>query len=224
MIRSRNGVMLSKLKPEEHTRDSILHSIHGNSIPDHCKNRADNVVFVDLSSLDCTKLYEIKPDLYKYSGDIKINAVNVRDKPACTNRGGGSTWSQSGSTSGTSSSGSSSSLTFYFYTNEKTASKIKYSGYIASNNRILLTTLKPEYNYRNEILKVLYGGIYDQTQYATSADWCVKIDGTKLYANKLKKRQNDEVYEYYDSISVNSADVRDKPRCTMGGHSSNGSR
>lgn len=207
-IRSYNGVMLSDLKPEDHTRDDILHSIHGNVIPAQFKNRADNVVCVDYSTLDSSKLKQMKPNLYKYSGDIKITTSNVRDKPACTK--------QSGSTSASSSSGFSgqSTRTLYFYTNKNTADQIKSLRNIPG--KITLTTMKPENYSRDEILNAIYGASFDRYKYATSADWCVKIDGTKLLANKLKKRHN-EVYEYSDSIAVTTSDVMDKPKCTKAG-------
>lgn len=209
-IRSYNGVMLSDLKPEDHTRDDILHSIHGNVIPVQFKNRADNVVYIDYSSLDSSKLKLMKPNLYKYSGDIKIATSNVRDKPACTK--------QRGSTSGSSSSGFSgqSTQTLYFYTNKNTADQIKSSRNIPGTNVILLTTMKPENYTRDEILNAIYGASFDRYKYANAADWCVRIDGTKLLANKLKKRQN-EVYEYSDSIAVSTSDVMDKPKCTKAG-------
>lgn len=208
VIRSHNGVMLSTLKPEDHTRDDILRSINGNSYPSQFKNRADNVVYIDYSSLDSSKLNPMKPNLYKYSGDIKITISNVRDKPACTK--------QNVSSGGSSSSGSQSSQTFYFYTSTNTAAQIKSSRNIPGTGVILLTTMKPENCTRDEILNAIYGAGFDRFKYATSADWCVKIDGTKLIANKLKKRHN-EVYEYSDSIAVSTSDVMDKPKCTKAG-------
>lgn len=204
--------MLSTLKPEDHTRSDILQSINGNSYPSHFKNRADNIVFVYGSTLDHKKLHQINSCLYKYSGDIKIKASNVRDKPVCTNHGRNHC-TQSGSTSGSGSSdlSSQSTQTLYYYTDMKKASQIKSVGYIAFSNNVL-TTLKPENNYQHKILKAIYGGHFDRT----GADCCVKIDRKRLSAKKLKRKHNEfEVYEYSDSIDVNACDVIEKPQWLM---------
>lgn len=227
VLRSNNGVMLSTLKPEDYTRDDILRSIHGSSIPPKFRNRADNVVFVNVTALDASNLRQVSASLYKYSGDIKISASDVKDKPACTNRGGGS-WGQSNQPTNGSTSGSSGSnnvpQTFYYYSNQITASQAKSLGYIPSSGSTSLTTLKPGNNFRSDILKAVYGRNYDRTEYATCADWCIKIDGSKLHSNKLKRKHN-EVYEfeYPDHINVNSSDVMDKPKCNKGGMNPGGS-
>lgn len=83
IIRSKNAVKLSTLQPEDHTRDAILRSIYGNTIPSERKNRADNVVFVSESVLDTSMLHEITPALFGYSDEIRVSANDVSDKPAC---------------------------------------------------------------------------------------------------------------------------------------------
>lgn len=212
LIRSQNGVMLSTLNPEDHSRRDILHNIHGNSYPSDFKNRADNVVFVNGSTLDHKKLHQINSQLYKYSGDIRIKTSNVRDKPACTNHGRNN-YTHSASTSGCGSFGlrNQNAQTLYYYTDMKNASQIKSVGYIAFNKNVL-TTLKPENHYQHDILKAIYGGHFDLTK----AYCCIKIDRNKLSAKKLKRKHNEvEVYEYSESIDVNPCDVIEIPRRIM---------
>lgn len=209
VLRSQNGVKLSTLKPEDHTRDDILHSIYGKTIPLECKNRADYVVLVSESTLDPSKLFEITPNLYQYAVDIKISPHDVRDKPKYVNQrsnGSSSGWSRSSGTPNY----------LYYYTNQNAAYLIMSSGDIPYNNAIFLTTMKPEDYYRDEILKIIYGNNYDRRQYASSADWCIKIDSAELDPNKLTKN-HDKVFKYAGSIQVDASDVMDKPACTKGG-------
>lgn len=219
VIRSQNGVKLSTLKPEDHSRDDILRSVYGNTIPTKFKNRADNVVYVTKSLLDASKLVRMNPALYRYSGEIKVNANDVKDKVKCANRG--SSWGTSGqgSSSGSNGSGGSGSEnysgTLYYYTNESNANLIMSSGYIPFNHKIFLTTMKPTDYFRDEILKIIYGKDYDRQQYAACADWCIKVDSTTLDVNKLNK-SNSKVFEYADAIQVDPLDVIDKPKCNKG--------
>jgi len=204
VLRSRNGIQLSTLKPEEHTRDDILRTIYGNRIPNEFKNAADNVVYVAADELDSSHLFEIIPELYQYSGEIQVNPNDVRDKPRCT-----SSSDANGSTAQRSS-------LLYYYTNTRNAQLIMHSQVIPYDRyrKIFLTTMKPEDFYRDEILNTIYGRNYDRSKFAAFADWCVKIDSTKLDGTKLKvSNQSGKVYEYADSIRINPASVIDKPQC-----------
>lgn len=188
---SQSGVQLSTLNPEEHTRDVILRSIYGNRIPNGHKNRADNVVYVSEDYLDMSKLSKVTPQLYQYSGEININDDDVRDKPRCVNGARGS---------GTGSSNAQSSSKMFFYTNTKNAQAIKSSNVIPydRNRPIFLTTMKPEDNFRDEILNTIYGRDYDRSQFASSADWCVKIDDSKLNGAKLQvSKQSSKVRRFH---------------------------
>lgn len=213
VLRSQNGVKLSTLKPEENYRDDILRSMYGNNVPTDRKNRADYVVYVSESYLDSSKLFEITTTLYSYSGEIKVNADDIRDKPVCLNQGNG--WgSQCSSSSGWTGSVSSQHCpqALYYYANQNDAYAIKSSRKIVYNSNIYLTTMKPEDYYRDEILRMIYGKSFDRNQFASSADWCVKIDASKLDSYKLKLI-NGKVYEYTDSIQVDPSAVMDKPKC-----------
>lgn len=213
LLRSENDIKLSTLKPEENYRDDILRSMYGKTIPAECKNRADNVVYVSESYLDSSKLFEITPTLYSYSGEIKVIADDIRDKPACLNQGNG--WnSQSSSSSGWTGSVGPQHCpqALYYYANQSDAFAIQSSRKIIYNSNIYLTTMKPEDYYRDEILRMVYGKNFDRQQYASSADWCVKIDASKLDGYKLKPINN-KVYEYTESIQVDPSDVMDKPKC-----------
>lgn len=222
VLRSQNGVKLSTLKPEDYSRDDILRSMYGKTIPPEFKNRADNVVSVDKSNMDASKLRKITPTLYRYSGEIKVSANDVKDKPACNNRGSSWGTSTKSSSSGSNGSGSSSSdsqdypQTMYHYTNQSTANSIISSRYIPFNGNVFLTTMKPSDYFRDEILKIIYGKSYDRKQYAAFADWCIKVDVTELDANKLN-RSHSKVYEYAGYIQVDPSDVMDKPICNKSG-------
>ncbi|XP_037041164.1 uncharacterized protein LOC119077900 [Bradysia coprophila] len=205
---SQSGVQLSTLNPEEHTRDAILRTIYGNGIPSERKNGADNVVYISEADLDSSKMFKITPTLYQYSGEIQVDAQNVKDKPRCVN---------GPSSSGSSSSIAQSSSELFFYTNTSNAQRIMNLRVIPyeSNRSLFLTTMKPEQYFRDEILNTIYGRGYDRLQFAACADWCVKIDKTKLEGAKLRvSKQSGKVYEYTVHIAVNPADVMDKPQCT----------
>lgn len=214
VIRSKIGVRLSTLKPEDHTRDDILRSIYGNTIPADRKNRADYVVYVSASILDTSKMVEITSNLYQYSEEIIVSADYIIDKPACISQG--SSWGSQaqGSSSGWSGSNGSqnSPQSMYYYTNQTIAQSVASSRKISYNSIIYLTTMQPVDYFRDEILRIIYGKSYDRSQYASFADWCIKIDGSKLDRSKLKQIQN-KVYEYTDSIRVDPSDVMDKPKC-----------
>ncbi|KAJ6649491.1 hypothetical protein Bhyg_04727 [Pseudolycoriella hygida] len=216
LLRSLNGVMLSTLKPEDHSRDDILHSIHGSTIPTQFKDRADKIVYVNATKLDSSKLNQIQPNLFKYSGDIRVSRVDVKDTPHCVNRQSSSS-STNNNTTGSSRS-SARENQFYYYTNQRTAARIRTSGQSAPNCIVLLTTMEPENHFRDQILETLYGEYYDRNLYASCADWCIKMDSSKLDTSKLVKI-SDEVYEYSGVLEVSEEDVMDKPKCNKGGPS-----
>ncbi|KAG4076103.1 hypothetical protein HA402_011450 [Bradysia odoriphaga] len=202
---SQSGLQLSTLNPEEHTRDAILRAIYGNIIPNERKNEADNVVYISEADLDSSKMFEITPTLYKYSGEIQVDANDVRDKPRCISK------------SGPSSSIAQYSSQLFFYTNTSNAKLIMHSRVIPydRNRSIFLTTMKPEQYFRDEILNTIYGRDYDRLKFAAFADWCVRVDDTKLDGTKMRvSKQSGKVYEYADSIRIDPTDVIDKPQCT----------
>lgn len=203
--RLQSGVQLSILKPEEHTRGDILRAIYGNQIPKEFKNRADNVVYIDEADLDTKKLLQITPDLYQYSGEIEIHDDDVRDKPRCLN--GTNNWAPNDSAA----------QRMYFYTNTSNAQVIKRSKVIPyeGNRPIFLTTMKPEENFRDEILNTIYGRDYDRVKFASSADWCVSVDNSTLNRLMLRvSKHSSKVYEYVEHLPINPANVKDKPQCT----------
>lgn len=203
--RLQSGVQLSILKPEEHTRDVILRAIYGNQIPKELKNRADNVVYISEDDLDTKKLFQIKPDLYQYSGEIEIYDDDVRDKPRCLNGANNSA------------SNGSDAQRMFFYTNTSNAQVIKRSRVIPyeGNRPIFLTTMKPEENFRDEILNTIYGRDYDRSKFASFADWCVSVDNSTLNRHMLRvSNHSSKVYEYVEQLRINPANVKDKPQCT----------
>ncbi|XP_037048857.1 uncharacterized protein LOC119083275 [Bradysia coprophila] len=205
LIRSQSGIILSTLKPEDHSRDDILQNIYGRRIPSNARNKADNVVLVKMSILDTSKLNSITATLYRYSAEIRVSANDVIDKPRCVSGGSGSGWGGSPQNS----------QWLYYYTNKVNATSIMRTGSIPYQSTIYLVSMEPERHYRNEILDAIYGKRYDRTQHATCADWCIKVDRSKLDVNKLQK--NGTVYEYGASISINPAHVMDKPQCNKHG-------
>ena len=197
-------VVLSSLKPEQHYRQEILHAIYGHNIPLNCQNRADNVVLVDGTKLDSSKLRQFKNHVYNYSGDIRVRPEEVIDKPRCERPK-------------VKASTSYGPLTYYHYTNSGRAEQIKSDGKIRGPS--IITKLKPEDFFRDEILKTIYGNDYDRHEFANRADWCVIVNGKALDNRKMRTR-NQDVFDYNGDIAIQSGDVVDKPQCAKAGGTS----
>ena len=203
----RATVVLSSLKPEDHYRPEILQSIHGQNVPQNYQNRADNVVLVDGSKLDSSKLRQFRNNAYEYRSDIQVNPQDVIDKPRCQRSGASPPQTSPGPST------SYGAQAYYHYTNTGGARQIKSAGRI--RGPCTITGLKPQDFYRDEILKRIYGNTYDPNKYATMAYWCVIVNGNSFDKTKLRSRQQD-VFDYNGDIAINSWDVKDKPRCTKG--------
>ncbi|KAJ6621054.1 hypothetical protein Bhyg_17187, partial [Pseudolycoriella hygida] len=230
VLKSQDGVMLSTLKPESHSRDDILQSIYGNPIPPQFQNRADNIVYVDGSTLDSSKLTQVKTDLFKYSGDIEVFPSDVKDKPRCSNnRGGSSNWNLPTTTNTATKSSSSRSAgnasqpggqLFYHYTSTAGANGIRKDLTLKSNYGVMLSTLKPENHSRDDILHSIHGSTIPP-QFKNRADNIVYVEGSTLDPSKLSQIKPD-LFKYSGDITISPNDVQDKPRC-VGRQPSNGS-
>ena len=184
-------VTLSKLKPEDYQRMEILESIWGKGkVPDNCKNRADWVVLVDGAKLDKSKLQQYNSSSYNYSGDIRISASDVIDKPRCQRTGGGG---GGGGGRQTTSSAKYGNNTYYHYTSTAGANGIKQAGVIKGT--VTLSTLKPEEHNRQDILESIWGKGKVPQNSQNKADWVVLVDGSKLDKSKLKQ-YNQSSYNY----------------------------
>ena len=107
----------------------------------------------------------------------------------------------------------------YHYTNTSNAKSIQRSEIIRNNGKgVLLTTLKPEQYYRNEILQNNYGNDVRPDR-QNRADYVCRVLINRIDANKLfevKKEDGRHLYLYDGDIHINDYAVFDKPRCNRG--------